>query len=571
MSFFGAIGGRSGVLKPTMLQFLRIRNLALLDRVELEFEGGFVAVTGETGAGKSILLGAISLLSGGRADRALIRQGAETCEVEGGLFFENPSTIDGALDSCGLPPCEDGTLIIRRQFSLKKAARVTVNGSLATVANLQSLGEIWVDFHGPNEPRRLLKPSSQIELVDAFGQLETEVTTFTAQYREWKQTGAEIDRLSGEERLAPDQINFLRDQIKWIDSLEISEESIADLERDFQRMTRSQDILDYANGLAEGLAGDEGLLGPLAALIRQAGELTEADPSAAGMVNRLNSISIEVEDLGREFASLASDLSFDPETVEEVKRRMNAWMEVRRRYGSDVSGVLDARAKMERRIDDQGDIEGTLEKLRASQKELEKKARVTAAALSRKRIRFGADLIKRTKPIMTELGFRKAELSVVVRDSKELGPRGDSWVELLFSPNVGEPLMSLARIASSGELARVLLALKTVLAEVDDIPVLIFDEVDSNVGGETGRAVGAKMAAIAGRHQVFCVTHLPQVAAFGTQHFVVEKDQSGSRSSVSIKSIHDQPAERIDELARMLGDRKAESAVAHARKLLGQR
>jgi DNA repair protein RecN (Recombination protein N) len=186
-------------------------------------------------------------------------------------------------------------------------------------------------------------------------------------------------------------------------------------------------------------------------------------------------------------------------------------------------------------------------------------------------MRAGNELVKRARPIMDELGFRKAKLSIALKETDDLGPHGNSAVELLFSPNVGEPLMSLARIASSGELARVLLALKTVLAEVDEIPVLVFDEVDANVGGEIGRVVGEKMAQIAQRHQVFCVTHLPQVAACGPQHFVVDKDQSGSRASVSIRRIHDVSAERVDELARMLGDRKAKSAVAHARELLAGR
>jgi DNA repair protein RecN (Recombination protein N) len=554
-----------------MLQFLKIQNLALLERVELEFEEGFVAVTGETGAGKSILLGAISLLAGGRADKTLIRQGAENCEVEGGLFFEDAAAIDAILDSCGLPACEDGTLLLRRQFSQKKAARISVNGSLATVANLQALGALWVDFHGPNEPRRLLKADSQIELLDAYGRLGKDMAAYREHYRAWKEARAEISRLASEERLAPDQIDFLRDQIGRIDSLELSEESIAELERDFQRITRSQDILEFANGLAEGLTGDEGLLEPLAALIRQAGELAEADPSTEALVERLNSISIEAEDLGREFSSLAADVSFDSETVEEVKRRMNAWMDVRRRYGSEVSAVLHARADMEKRVIDQSDIEGALEKLRTRERELEKMARAAAGTLRRKRMKAGQELMTRTRPIMDELGFKKAELSVVVHDAGELGPRGDSTVELLFSPNVGEPLMSLARIASSGELARVLLALKTVLAEVDEIPVLVFDEVDANVGGEIGRIVGEKMAQIARRHQVFCVTHLPQVAACGPQHFVVDKDQSGSRASVTIRRIHDSTEERVDELARMLGDRKAKSAVAHAREMLEAR
>jgi len=554
-----------------MLQFLRIRNLALLDQVELEFDSGFVVVTGETGAGKSILLGAISLLSGGRADRTLIRQGAETCKVEAGLFFENSSRIDGILDAAGLPLCEDGMLILRRQFSRIKAARISVNGSLATAANLQTLGELWVDFHGPNEPRRLLRSEAQVELLDAFGRLEKDLGLYLKAYHSWRTCLAEIERLGSEERLAPDQIDFLREQIRKVDALELSEENIADLERDFQRMTRGQEILEGANALADGLSGDEGLLQPLAALIRTADELAEADPTAVPLVERLRSIAIETEDLAQEFASLASDVSFDEETVADLQHRMDGWLEVSRRYGRDVSAVLDARENMFGRVEDQKDIDGSLQKLRSEATTLEKAARSAAIVLRRKRTRAGTELVKRTMPLMAELGFRKAALEVNLEAVKTLGPSGDSKVELCFSPNVGEPMLPLARIASSGELARILLALKTVLAEVDDIPVLIFDEVDANVGGEIGGAVGAKMAVIARDHQVFCVTHLPQVAACGTQHFVVEKDQSGKRASVAIRKIDNDPEERVGELARMLGDRKAKSAVAHAREMLQSR
>ncbi|MEZ5278155.1 MAG: DNA repair protein RecN [Opitutaceae bacterium] len=552
-----------------MLQYLRIRNLALLDQVELEFAAGFVAVTGETGAGKSILLGAISLLAGGRADKTLIRQGADTCEVEAELHFEDSARIDAILEEAGIPLCEDGTLILRRQFSRDKAARISVNGALATAANLQALGELWVDFHGPNEPRRLLRPEAQVDLLDAFGRLDKELAAYRKEYQAWRGCLAGIDRLSSEERLQPDQIDFLRDQIRKIDALEISEEAMADLERDFQRMTRAQDILEGANALSEGLAGDEGLLDPLAVLIRRAVELVEADPTTAPLLERLQSISIEVAELGREFSSLASDVSFDEETVEDVQRRMNSWLEVSRRYGREPAAVLDARASMAKRVADQGDIDGNLKRLRTEAEAMEKAARAAAVELGRKRAKAGAELVKRTKPLMAELGFKKAALEVHLEATRALGPSGDSRVELHFSPNVGEPMLPLSKIASSGELARILLALKTVLAEVDDIPVLIFDEVDANVGGEIGGAVGEKMAVIARDHQVFCVTHLPQVAACAGQHFVVEKDQSGKRASVSIRKIHEEADERVGELARMLGDRKAKSAIAHAREMLG--
>jgi DNA repair protein RecN (Recombination protein N) len=233
-----------------------------------------------------------------------------------------------------------------------------------------------------------------------------------------------------------------------------------------------------------------------------------------------------------------------------------------------VEVVLAARDEMRRKLELQGDVEGSLAKLEKQLADAEKAARKAAAELRATRDKAAQQLSKVAGKVIVQLGFKKADFRVALTPAGELGPQGDSGVEFLFSPNVGEAPLPLHRIASSGELARVMLALKAVLAEIDDVPLLVFDEVDANVGGEIGRIVGEKMADIAERHQVLCVTHLPQVAAQAANHFVVIKDQSGARASVSIEPIHDDRKTRVDELARMLGDRSAKSARAHAEELL---
>src|SRR5688572_5906639 len=220
-----------------MLQSLRIRNLALLEEVSLDFEAGFTAVTGETGAGKSILLGALSLLAGERADKTIIRQGAPATEVEAGLFFENPTRINAVLSELELPACEEGVLILKRSVPREKAPKITVNGSLATLAALQRLGEHWIDFHGPSEPRRLLKESCQLDLLDLFGRTSDAVLDYKSVYNAWRELTAEYARISNETKLAPDQIDFLRGQLARFDQVELSEDAIETLERDFQRMS----------------------------------------------------------------------------------------------------------------------------------------------------------------------------------------------------------------------------------------------------------------------------------------------------------------------------------------------
>jgi DNA repair protein RecN (Recombination protein N) len=553
-----------------MLQSLRIRNLALLDEVSLDFEPGFTSVTGETGAGKSILLGALSLLAGERADKTIIRQGAAACEVEAALFFSDTQKIDALLAELDLPLCEDGVLLLKRSLPRDKAPKLTVNGGLATLAALQRLGEHWIDFHGPSEPRRLLKESCQLELLDLFGRAGAALATYQERYRAWRELIAERERLANEARLAPDQIEFLQNQLAKIDALELTDEAIEALERDFQRMSRAQELIELAQTLAAGLTGDDGWQSRLAVLLREARRLENLDPASSALAGRLNSAAIELNELGAEFAALGEQLQFDPGHAEQLAARMNTWLELKRKYGGDVRVVLAARAEMHGRLEVQGDLAGALARLEKQISEAERIAKKEAQSLRAIREKSARELARTAAKGIAQLGFKKADLQIRLVPLAEPGPGGDCSCEFLFSPNVGEAPLPLARIASSGELARVMLALKTVLADLDGVPVLVFDEVDANVGGEIGVVVGEKMAAIARSHQVLCVTHLPQVAAQAANHLVVTKDQSGDRAVVHIKPIHENRRARVGELARMLGDRSAKSALAHAEELLGK-
>ncbi len=554
-----------------MLQSLQIRNLALLEHVALDFEAGFTAVTGETGAGKSILLGALSLLAGERADKTIIRQGAPAVDVEASLCFVDSTRIDALLGELQLPPCEEGLLLLRRSLPREKAPKITVNGSLATLAALQRLGEHWIDFHGPSEPRRLLKESCQLGLLDLFGRAGESLADYGVSYRAWRELTAEHARIANETKLAPDQIEFLKVQLAKLDALELTDESIEALERDFQRMTRAQELIDLASSLAGGLTGEDGLQRRLAELLRQARQLAGIDAASQPLAERLSSATVELNDLGAEFSTLSQQLQFDPEQAEDLGTRMNTWLEVKRKHGGDVSAVITAREEMRRRLEVQGDLEGALLRLEKKIADAARKARKDAAVLRGVREKAAKELARAAAKSIAQLGFKKADFQVRVVPLADLTATGDCTVEFLFSPNVGEAPLPLSRIASSGELARVMLALKTVLADLDEVPVLVFDEVDANVGGEIGRVVGAQMAGIAKGHQVLCVTHLPQVAAQATCHLVVTKDQSKERAVVSIEPIQASRKARVSELARMLGDRTAKSALAHAEELLGKR
>ena len=551
-----------------MLQSLRIRNLALLEEVSLDFEAGFTVVTGETGAGKSILLGALSLLAGERAERTIIRQGAAACEVEASLLFSDPTRIDAVLAELELPATEDGVLLLRRTVPREKAPKITVNGSLATLAALHRLGEVWIDFHGPSEPRRLLREGCQLELLDLFGRAADARQRYRGHYQRWRGLLGDAERVRAQGRLSPDQLTFLQNELARLDQLDLTAESIEALERDFQRMNRAQELTGLAASLSASLTGEEGVTARVAALVREARALEAIDPASAALADRLASASFELADLGAEFESLGQSLNFDAEQAESLTARMNSWLEARRRHGPAVASVAAAREELRSRLESQGDVEGTLARLEAEAKEVHRQAVREAAALRTIRERAARELATIAAKGIAQLGFRKADFRIRLAPLEELGPEGDCRAEFLFSPNVGEAPLPLNRIASSGELARVMLALKTVLADLDDVPVLVFDEVDANVGGEIGRVVGEKMALIARTHQVLCVTHLPQVAAQGNSHLVVVKDQTKDRAVVTIEPLHLDRKARVGELARMLGDRTAKSALAHAEELL---
>ena len=551
-----------------MLQSLRIRNLALLEEVALDFEAGFTAVTGETGAGKSILLGALSLLAGERADKTIIRQGAAACEAEASLYFPDAQRIDAVLAALELPPCEEGLLLLKRSLARDKPPKITVNGALATLAALQQLGEHWVDFHGPSEPRRLLKEACQRELLDLFGRANPALAAYQVKYRDWVGLGAERERLAGEARLAPDQIEFLENQLAKLDALDLSAGAIEALERDFARLSRAQELIQLTDTLAGGLTGEEGVQSRLALLLREARQLEQIDAASRPLAERLSSAAVELADLGAEFSALGGQLQFDPEQAEQITARMNTWLEVKRKHGGQLDAVVVAREELRRRLAVQGDLAGTLARLDQQIAAALRGAQTAATALRGAREKAAKELAKVAAKGIAQLGFKKADFQVRIVPQAALGPFGDCGVEFLFSPNVGEAPLPLNRVASSGELARVMLALKTVLADLDEVPLLVFDEVDANVGGEIGRVVGEKMAAIARNHQVLCVTHLPQVAAQATCHLVVTKDQSKDRAVVTIEPIQASRKARVTEIARMLGDSKAKSALAHAEELL---
>ena len=549
-----------------MIRRLQIRDLALMDRTSLELGAGFTVVTGETGAGKSVLLGALSLLAGNRAAKTIVRKGADECSVEAELETDGDKRFDEALRALDLPACDDGLLILKRSVHAAKAGRISVNGGSATLTQLQQLGELWIDFHGPGEPQKLMRAETQLEMLDLHAGLAAPLATYRAGWRQRNELLREAAEAATAERLSEDEEVFLRSQLEKLDSLDLSEEAIAKLERDHARSSRAQELAALLGQLEAGL-GSDGLGEVLPKLLKAGDDVARIDEEASALRDRLNSLAAEAEDIRADFARLGRGLSSDDESAAELDGKMNLWLEFRRKYGPGADAVREKREALRRRLASQGDVEARVAKLKAEAAKVEKDLRKQADALRAARTKAADKLAAAARKMLGSLGFKKADLRIEVAVA-ELGPHGADAVRFLFCPNAGQDLLPLDQIASSGEAARVMLALKTVLAAVDRTPVLVFDEVDANVGGEIGAQVGRELAALGQGHQVFCVTHLPQVAALGHSHLVVTKTQDDKSTTVEIAPVHGRRKDRESELARMLGDRASKVALSHARELL---
>lgn len=554
-----------------MIEYLRIENLALLERAEIDFTEGFTAVTGETGAGKSVLLGALAMLSGARCGKEAVGGHSDTCRVEAVLRFKDTSKIDRLLESSGLPPCEDGTLLISRVVGISKPSRAFVNSSPAPLSFLSKLGGYWIDFHGPGEPQKLFSRKNQLEMLDTFAGDSQLLEEYMRIYSERRQMLSNIESLSQTKSLGEDEIEFLRSRIAAIDAVNPTEESIAELEEKSKLAEAASDIVEKSSAVAEAIDGDGGILEKLAAASKFASEISRFSAAAESLSERLRGVGLELADISSEYGNFARSSNMDEAQIETVRRKMTDWLGLCRKFGNSVESVLSARREMAAKIENQSDVRATMEKLRRRADELLESLVPIAEKILKAREKAAKKLAERASKTLLGLGFKNARFDISISAESEPSPDCGSSCEFMFMANPGQPLLPLAKIASSGELARVMLALKTTLADADATPLLVFDEVDANVGGEIGAEVGKRLAELSKGHQVFCVTHLPQVAACANGHFLVEKSQTKTSTSVSIARIDGDKKRRVSELARMLGDRNSESAVAHAQKLLDKK
>jgi DNA repair protein RecN (Recombination protein N) len=571
-----------------MLTTLRIKNLALVSDLTLELQPGCNVITGETGAGKSIIIGALNLVLGERADRTLIRSGEESCSVE--AVFDTKklrAPLKTFLEENGIEPCEENQLVLKRSFSASGTNRQFINGSATTLATLATIGEWLVDMHGPHDHQSLLHAGKQLLILDAFGGLEKSREEFGELVRRRSVLENEKSTLIVDEKTYAQQLDLLRFQVQEISTARLQPDEEKSVEEEFIRSSNAAKLLQLSQAAIDALSENENsLLTQLGVIGRVLAELQRVDSGAENLVALHAQAGETLRELQIELSRYADKVDVDPARLAEVEERLNLIHSLKRKYGSSLAEVIAFGDEAKTKLAALESRDAELARLNAVLEKLDAEILGAGKKLSAARKKIIPQLAKAVGKQLEDLGFKQSKFDVAIKTdfvgdevtslkSKEsqrlltssptFQKTGFDEIEFQFAPNPGEPAKPLRAIASSGEMARVMLALKTVLAAEDEIPVLVFDEVDANVGGETANAVGEKMKQIAAKRQVFCITHLPQVASAADAHYVVMKLVKNGRT-ISEITLLDKKS-RVTELARMLGG-QTDAARKHAEALL---
>jgi DNA repair protein RecN (Recombination protein N) len=557
-----------------MLTTLRIKNLALVSDLTLELQPGCNVITGETGAGKSIIIGALNLVLGERADRTLIRSGEESCSVE--AVFDTKklrAPLKSFLEENGLEPCEDHQLVLKRNFSASGTNRQFINGSATTLATLATIGEWLVDMHGPHDHQSLLHAGKQLLILDAFGGLEQEREAFGELVRRRAVLEDEKSALIVDEKTYAQQLDLLRFQVQEISTARLQPDEDKAVEEEFNRASNAAKLLQLSQAALDALDENEtSLLTQSGVIGRVLAELQRVDAGAENLVALHAQAGETLRELQTELSRYADKVDVDPARLAELEERLNLLHSLKRKYGATIAEVIAFGDEAKTKLQSLESRDAELARLNAALEKLDAEILGAGKKLSAARKKVIPQLAKAVGKQLEDLGFKQSKFDVALASQSEISnfksqipQSGLDEIEFQFAPNLGEPSKPLRAIASSGEMARVMLALKTVLAAEDEIPVLVFDEVDANVGGETANAVGEKMRQIAAKRQVFCITHLPQVASAADAHYVVTKSVKNGRT-ISEITLLDKKA-RVTEMARMLGG-QTEAARKHAEALL---
>ncbi len=552
-----------------MLAELYIQNFAIIDELHLRFAPGFNTLTGETGAGKSIIIDAVSTLLGGRAESGFVRSGARQARVEG-IFHLNEvaqKAILPLLQEDDLEGEDEATLILAREIRREGRNICRVNGRAVTLSILEGIGQHLIDIHGQSEHLSLLRVREHLAFLDRYGDLEEWRAQVTAQVHALTRVRRELEALLRDERELARRADLLQYQVSEIEAAKLRPGEEAELSAERTRLANAEHLMDLTDQAYQALyEGDEdrsSVADLLGGVVRHLTDLEKIDPSLGEQRQAADEVFYLVEDLARFVRAYRDEIEYNPARLRQVEERLNLIHSLKRKYGDSIEDILAFGEQAARALESISHSEERVEELRTQEAEHLRRIGELAGQLSKGRQEAGAHLIAAVEAELADLGMEQARFGVSIEQVEAekgapLGGRryafdstGIDRVEFLIAPNVGEPLKPLAKIASGGETSRLMLALKAVLSAADEVPILIFDEIDQGIGGRMGGVVGRKLWSLTKEHQVLCVTHLPQLAGYGDAHFKVDKGVVGGRTVASVRALNEE--ERTEELAYMLG------------------
>jgi DNA repair protein RecN (Recombination protein N) len=548
-----------------MLTELRVRDLATIADVSLHLGPGLNVLTGETGAGKSMLVESLALLLGERAAGGSVRPGAAKAVVEG-AFEDIDTATRRRIEELGLD-VEDGRVVVRREVSSEARSRAWVNGSPTTASVLSELGSLLVDLHGQHETQSLLHPEAQRNILDAFAHAEAERDAVVEAYRLLAELRTEEVALATRRDEVRRRADYLRHVVEEIDRAKVKPGEDEVLQLEARRLSQAGMLVEQAQRVADAIEGDEGnALGALGIANRALTALEKVDPGASEWRELLDAAFNNLSELSRLATEYAASVQEDPERLGAVERRRDLLFRLTGKYGASLDAVLATREEAAAELDLLDTADTDLRGLATRRGAAETALHQASDALSAKRQAAADRLTRSVNRLLPQLGLPGGKLAVVLAPLSEPGPHGREIVQLTVQLNVGLEAKPLARVASGGELSRLMLALKVVLVKHDAIATLVFDEVDQGIGGEVGVQVGAALADVAERHQVLVITHLPQIAARADNHLVVSKEARRGIATSDVQVLHGE--DRINEVARMLGDAEGDAARRHAQAML---
>ena len=550
-----------------MLIELRIRDYAVIHDLTLELGPGLSVLSGETGAGKSIIVGALSLLLGERASSDRVRTGAKRAMVEAVFDVSDYPKLKAQLNDLGIE-AEDGLLILRREVASAGRNRAWINESPTTARTVGEVGRSLVDLHGQHEHQNLLKKDTQRSILDAFGEAEKDASVVAEEFRALSGLEAQLKELRQHRRELASRVDFLRFQIGELDEANVQPGEDEALAEESGRLENSEELLGEATRIHGELYSAEGAITErISGLAHALARLKDWDSSLAGPHKELQEVYHTLAEVGRELGDYVGTVCHDPGRLEEVRTRLDLLHSLKRKYGPTSDDVIEARDRVRAELDELEDGRWDEDTLAADVERVRGSLASAADSLSKKRQEAATRLEQEVEALLPELGLPAGTFKVKLETFAEVRSHGAESVEFLVSVNAGFPPTALARVASGGELSRIMLALKAILAQVDEVPTMVFDEIDAGIGGKVASLVAAKLKDVARYHQVFVVTHLPQLASRARNHLLVEKSDGEGLAAADVKGLTGEA--RVREIARMLGgDPESETSQDHARELL---